>query len=480
MNVRVRIGPSPTGDPHVGTAYIALFNYVFAKKHGGKFILRVEDTDQQRSKPQWESMLLSSLKWLGLEWDEGPDIGGPHAPYRQSERAAIYQEHAAKLLENGAAYQCFCTPGRLKKLREEQRARKQNPGYDGHCIGLSDAERAALLKEGTASVIRLKVNKAGKTSFYDKLRGEVVFENVQVDDQVLMKSDGLPTYHLANVVDDHLMGITHVMRAEEWITSTPKHVLLYAAFSWPLPEFIHMPLLRNKDKSKISKRKNPVSLNYYKEAGFLPEALKNYLGMMGWTMPDEREKFSVPEMIEHFTFDRMSLGGPVFDIQKLSWLNGLYLRESTPEAMVKNLRKNILSDERLLQVARLVHERVDKLEDFVDAVGFFFNGELAYDEAARKLMVPKTKSPKEMAHIFKILLERIDAMAAIERSDIEATLKALCQEESFKPKELFMPVRIAVTGRKATPGLWETMEVLGKERCRRRLRAVISLMGTLN
>ncbi|HEY0194313.1 MAG TPA: glutamate--tRNA ligase, partial [Kofleriaceae bacterium] len=327
--VRVRIAPSPTGDPHVGTAYIALFNYVFARQQGGKFVLRIEDTDQSRARADSEQMIFDALHWVGLTWDEGPDVGGPFAPYRQSERAEIYRAHTDQLLDRGEAYRCFCTEDRLAKLRLAQQAAKATLGYDRHCRELDPADGARRAAAGETHVVRLKVPLAGPIMFHDRLRGEVTRDAKEVDDQVLLKSDGLPTYHLANVVDDHLMEISHVIRAEEWISSTQKHVLLYQAFGWDAPEFIHMPLLRNadKDKTKISKRKQPVSVNYYKDIGILPEALLNFLGTMGWSFGGDREKFTLQEMTDVFSWDRISLGGPVFNLEKLTWLNEKYIHE---------------------------------------------------------------------------------------------------------------------------------------------------------
>lgn len=473
MSFRVRIAPSPTGDPHVGTAYIALFNYVWAKKHGGQFILRIEDTDQSRSRPEWEQMILDSLRWTGVEWDEGPDVGGDYGPYRQSERREIYREHALQLVEKGAAYYAFDTPERLAQLRKEQMQRGVAPGYDGRWRDRDEKDVKEMLDRGEPYVIRLKTPNEGKTSFVDELRGEITIENVQVDDQILLKSDGFPTYHLANIVDDHLMKVTHVIRAEEWISSVPKHVMLYDAFGWEKPKFIHMPLLRNADKSKISKRKNPVSINYYRQAGYLPEALLNYLAMMGWTMPDAREKFTLEEMVENFDFDRMSLGGPVFDVQKLTWLNGLYIREQGAEALVKKLRDEIFTEERLRELVPLVYERIDKLDDFIDHTAFFFNGDVPYDEDATTNLIPKKREKKEIVKALQAVVEKIDALPELTLENMETTLRGLCDEIEWKPKELFMPVRVAVTGRKATPPLFETMAALGKERCRRRLRNAI-------
>jgi glutamyl-tRNA synthetase len=283
--VRTRIAPSPTGDPHVGTAYVALFNYAWARQHGGQFILRIEDTDRQRSHPASERMIFEALHWLGLSWDEGPDVGGPHGPYRQSERSEVYREHADALVERGAAYPCFCTAERLEALRAEQKARKAAVmGYDRRCRGIARSEAERRCAAGEPRVVRLAMPDDDSMTVTDALRGAVRFERPQMDDQILLKSDGFPTYHLANVVDDHLMQISHVMRAEEWLSSLPKHVQIYRSFGWEPPVFCHLPLLRNADKSKISKRKNPVSLNHYRRAGFLPEALLNFLALMGFSM----------------------------------------------------------------------------------------------------------------------------------------------------------------------------------------------------
>ncbi|MCK9469679.1 MAG: glutamate--tRNA ligase, partial [Porticoccaceae bacterium] len=327
MTVRTRIAPSPTGDPHVGTAYIALFNLCFARQHGGQFILRIEDTDQVRSTAESEQMILDSLRWLGLDWDEGPDVGGPHGPYRQSERMALYRDYAIQLVEQGDAFYCFATAEELDEMRREQMARGETPKYDGRGLHLGEEDVQARLEAGTPYVIRMKIPEEGVCTFNDRLRGVIEIPWSQVDMQVLLKADGMPTYHLANVVDDHLMGITHVIRGEEWINSAPKHQLLYRYFGWDMPELCHMPLLRNPDKSKLSKRKNPTSISFYEAMGYLPEAMLNYLGRMGWSMPDEEEKFSLDQMIANFNIDNVHLGGPVFDREKLDWLNGRWIRE---------------------------------------------------------------------------------------------------------------------------------------------------------
>jgi glutamyl-tRNA synthetase len=482
MSVRVRIAPSPTGDPHIGTAYIGLINAAYAAKMGGVFVLRVEDTDRQRSSAQSEAMIFAALRWVGLHWDEGPDVGGDYGPYRQSERLGIYKEHVAALLADGRAYRCFCSSERLHALRAEQRARKENPGYDKKCLLEVSAEHSTQrATQGDSFVVRLDVDRSGETCFHDLLRGEIRFANDQIDDQVLLKSDGYPTYHLANVVDDHLMAITHVIRGEEWITSTPKHQLLYAAFGWQPPQFVHLPLLRNADKSKVSKRKNPVSLNYYRDAGIVPEALRNYLARMAWSFPvaageDTVEKFTTEAMIEAFTLERISLGGPVFDLAKLTWLNGRYLREDyNPEQLLAALRQHLLSDERLLAVLPLVHERMDRLDEFIAKTDFFFTGDLELSIADMK---PKKRELSEVRLILIELVECVDAISNWDRDTLEESLRTFAQAAEWKPRDLFMPVRVAITGRKATPGLFETMEVLGKERVRRRLRqAVVALQG---
>jgi glutamyl-tRNA synthetase len=477
MTVRTRIAPSPTGDPHVGTAYVALFNYALARKSGGQFVLRIEDTDRERSSPASEAMIFGALAWLGLDWDEGPDRGGPHGPYRQSERTSIYREQAAELVRRGAAYPCFCTRERLEALREEQKAKKLNFGYDGRCRGITPADAGRRATAGEAHVIRLAMPKEGETVVRDLLRGEIRFENAQIDDQVLLKSDGFPTYHLANVVDDHLMRISHVIRAEEWLSSLPKHVELYRGFGWEPPVFCHLPLLRNADRSKISKRKNPVSLNYYRGAGYFPEALLNYLALMGWAMPDEHEEFSLAEFVDAFTLEKISLGGPIFDLEKLKWLNGKYLRGLTPAQLMRRLREGPLSDEHLLAVLPLVQERIDTLEAFSDYAQFFFVGDLAYDAEALKGLVPKGRTAPETAKILKALLEEeIDPILDWTKEALEAALRRFAQNVAWSPGELFMTVRVATTGRAASPPLFETLAVLGKETCRRRLRGAASVL----
>lgn len=468
MTVRVRIAPSPTGDPHVGTAYIALFNYVFAKKNGGQFILRIEDTDQSRSTPDSEAAILRALRWIGLNWDEGPDIGGPTGPYRQSERTALYAKEVLSLVEKGAAYRCFCTAERLEAMRATQKG-QSFVGYDGLCRNIPTLESQRRAAAGEAHVIRLAMPKEGETVFTDRLRGEVRFDNRQIDDQILQKSDGFPTYHLANVVDDHHMGITHVIRAEEWLSSTPKHVILYQAFGWNPPEWIHMPLLRNADKTKISKRKNPVSLDYYRAAGFLPEALLNYLATMGWSISGDRERFDLKEMIQVFTFDRMSLGGPVFDLVKLNAMNADYLRSLDDQAIVERLRTWRLSDDFLRSLVPLVRQRVQRLDEFLPMTEFFFSGDLDYT-LVQKDLVLKNRTAKEVGIALLDFVEALDGHRNFTHQGLEQVTRGFAEKLGWDVKELFMVVRMAATARKATPPLFETLAVLGRDVVRRRLR----------
>lgn len=466
--VRVRLAPSPTGDPHVGTAYVTLFNYVFAKKHGGDLVLRIEDTDQTRYRASSEQKIMDCLRWLGLEWDEGPDKGGAYGPYRQSERRELHQKSALELVAKGHAYRCFCTAERLDQMRKDQRAAGANTmGYDRHCRRLSDAGVAALVAAKTPYVIRLAMPVDGITVVDDVLRGKVEFDNARIDDQILLKSDGFPTYHLANVVDDHHMKISHVIRAEEWVSSTPKHVQLYKAFGWDMPQFIHMPLLRNPDKSKISKRKNPTSLAYYQRAGILPETMVNFLGLMGWSYSDTQEVFTLAQMMEKFELKQIHLGGPIFDQKKLGWLNNQYLQKLDDARFAAHLRQHVFSDEYLRALRPLATERMDRFDQFVDVFGFFFNGGLKYEGVP---LVPEGKTPQEVGTMLGELVESLDEVYDWDVANLKKALDDHKAKIGWKPKDYFMTVRLVVTGRKDSPPLVESMAVLGREMTRFRIR----------
>jgi len=486
---RVRIAPSPTGDPHVGTAYIGLLNYLFAAQRGGAFVLRIEDTDRARFVATSEQMIFDALRWVGLTWTEGPDVGGPFGPYRQSERTEIYREHVHKLLASGHAYRSFETAEELEAMRQSQIAAKQPPRYNGAHRELTPAQIAAFEAEGRESVIRLKVPATGSTTFRDELRGAITFDHNNVDDQVLLKSDGFPTYHLANVVDDHLMHITDVIRAEEWISSTPKHVLLYQAFGWEMPRFWHMPLLRNADKSKISKRKNPVSLNFYRDSGYLPQALLNFLGLMGGGMaqPTEQEIvsqnlntkegdiFSLAEMIAKYDFARISLGGPVFDLVKLKWLNGEYIRKLSPEAFVAALRSTVLSDANLAAIGPLIQARINILGEFGDLAGFLLTDNVLPPES---VWLPKKRTPEET---LKFADEQLTALEASpwHALALEAALKQLGEEKQWSVKENFMLLRAILTGSTTSPPLMESLVVFGKARSLDRIRRFLDVQKKL-
>jgi len=475
MTVRTRIAPSPTGDPHVGTAYIALFNLCFARQHGGQFILRIEDTDRVRSTPESEQMILDSLRWLGLEWDEGPDVGGPHGPYRQSERGDIYAMHAQRLLDAGHAFKCYRTSEELDELRESRKEAGLHLALKPADLALDVDEQARREQEGWPYVIRMHVPSEGVCVVSDMLRGTIEVDWAQVDAQILMKSDGMPTYHLANVVDDHLMGITHVLRGEEWINSAPKHQLLYEYFGWEMPQLCHMPLLRNPDKSKLSKRKNPTSINYYRRMGFLPQAVTNYLGRMGWSMPDEREKFSLSEMMAEFDIQRVSLGGPVFDLEKLTWLNGVYIREDLDDdALLQALREWAFNDAYVKQILPQVRPRIETLSQVVPLAGHFFSGLPAIskdDFDSVKL------DDEELVKLLQFLVWRFEAVSTWHKDALLAEVKTLSEHFELKMKVFLAPVFIAITGSASSTSVMDAMAILGSDVTRARLRNAIDVLG---
>lgn len=472
--VRTRVAPSPTGDPHVGTAYIALFNYCFAKKHGGEFILRIEDTDTARSSPQSEAAILNSLRWLGLAWDEGPETPGPHGPYRQSKRGEIYRQHANQLLENGHAFRCFCTPERLAAMRDAQKAAGKRPGYDGLCLSLAPEEVQARLAAGEPYVVRMKVPREGTCVIKDLLRGDIEIGWDTVDMQVLLKADGMPTYHLANVIDDHLMEISHILRGEEWINSAPKHKLLYEYFGWEMPVLCHLPLLRNPDKSKLSKRKNPTSLLFYERMGYLPEALLNYLGLMAWSMPNGEEKFSLNEMVEQFSLERVSLGGPVFDLTKLNWLNGRWIRENLSETeFAARIQAWALNESYLMRIAPLVQSRVSVLSDLGPLAAPFFSGVI---EITLEQLLDGKLDRDTISVALDLALAQLDSIKW-SKLEIEQVLKTLAAEMEIKFRDFLRPFFIVISGSPVSVPLFDAMEILGRDLCRARLRYALALAG---
>ena len=470
MTVRTRIAPSPTGIAHLGTAYTAMRNLAIAKQGGGQFIVRIEDTDRERYVEGAVDVIFDAMKWLGLPYDEAPNIGGPYAPYTQSERLPIYQEHIKTLIENGKAYYCFCTKERLDQVRADQQAKKELPRYDKFCRNIDLSVAKKRVEAGEKYVIRLKVPETGVTICQDVVRGPIEFQNSGIDDQVLLKSDGYPTYHLGVVVDDHLMDITHVIRGEEWLSSTPKHVLIYQAFGWELPVFAHLPVIRNKDHSKMSKRKNDVSILSHRDKGYLPEAINNFLGLMGWSHPEKKDIFSLAEFLKLFTLERITLTAPVYDIEKLNWINGIYIREMADDELIKRLSPFIPADcskDLAVQILPLVKERLVTLKDFESLTDFFYR-----DITVDQTILTKKSTDGEVAvqlAATKVSLESLDDKNWTHKN-IEQKIRSLSDEKEWKPGQYFMMLRVAVTGKTATPPLFETMSVLGREKVLSRLK----------
>lgn len=478
--IRTRIAPSPTGDPHVGTAYIALFNYCFAKSNGGEFILRIEDTDQSRSSIESEQKIFNSLKWLGLNWSEGPDIGGQYGPYRQSERKHIYQEYAQQLIDKGHAFYCFATSEELDSMREQQLALKETPRYDGRGLLLSKEEVQSKLDAGMPYVIRMKIPAEGSCVIPDLLRGDVSIDWSLMDMQVLMKADGLPTYFLANVVDDHLMKITHVIRGDEWLASAPKIVLLYQYFGWDLPVFCHMPLLRNPDKSKLSKRKNPTSIDFYKSMGYMPEAMLNYLGRMGWSMPNEEEKFTLQEMVDQFDLTRVSLGGPVFDVEKLSWLNGQWIRDLSSHSFADQVRTWAFNQDKINQLIPLVQGRVEKFSDIEPLIGFMFSGAISLDLQVLNEVKWLKEDPENVKKFLQLILWKLESLRDWNKDNILNYIKQVADAMGVKLKLVMPFLFVAISGKLNSISVIDSMEILGPDMTRFRVRNLVKALGELS
>lgn len=475
MTVRTRIAPSPTGEPHLGTAYIALFNYAFAKQKGGEFILRIEDTDRMRSNLESEKSIFDALRWLGLEWDEGPDIGGAFAPYRQSERGEIYQKYAQELLDKGKAFKCYRTPEELENLRIKIKDSGENRALKPKDLILTDEEIKEREANGAPFVVRMLVPEVGVCEVKDMLRGDLDLRWEQVDAQILLKTDGMPTYHLANVVDDHLMQITHVIRGEEWINSAPKHKLLYEYFGWQMPVLCHLPLLRNSDKSKLSKRKNPTSINYYRKMGFLPEAVLNYLARMGFSMPNEAEKFTLAQMLENFELEKLNLGAPVFDIEKLKWLNGLYIREDLSDAqLLAKMQEWQFNTDYFSQILPLIKPRIETFSQVAPLVNFFFSGDLELKlEDFSSLNLDEQLQTK----ILQFLLWDLRQIEVWQKDNIFASVKKLSGALGLKIKDFLQPVFIAITASKASVSVVDAMAILGRDMTLARLLFALNFTG---
>jgi len=473
--VRTRLAPSPTGDPHIGTLFQALFDYCYAQKHHGKFIVRIEDTDQKRQVASAETAIFKALDWLGLIPDESPLHPGSFGPYRQSERLALYQQFAQKLVKAGHAYYCFCSDKRLKTVRADQQQKGLPTMYDRHCRHLDTA--VALKKaQSVPCVIRLKVPARQTIVVHDLLRGDIKFDSDVLDDQVLLKSDGFPTYHLAVVVDDHLMEITHVVRGEEWLSSSPKHLLLYQYFNWQPPIFIHTPLLRNPDRSKLSKRHGHASVSWYQKQGYLKEAVINFLATRAWNHPQGKEVFNLAELIDHFDFKQMHIQGPIADIDKLNWLNGQWIRqlsEAELMARLQSFKPQALSLEKLKLILPLIKDRLEKLSQLPDLTAYF----IKKPQPDIKAILKESKTDAfATAAYFSQVEVTLNGLKTWSVAHIENSLHALQQKLNWKPRPAFMTLRIAVTGRSATPPLFDVLAILGKTSVIKRLHYAQTLL----
>jgi glutamyl-tRNA synthetase len=484
--VRVRFAPSPTGKVHAGNIHTAIFDYLWARHSGGTFILRIEDTDKERREEGSVELMMEALKWLGLEWDEGPGVGGPYAPYFQSQRLSLYQAAAERLVAQGDAYYCYCSQERLDQMRRDQEAHKQPVGYDRLCRNLSTEERATKEAAGIQPVVRFRVPDAGQTTFHDLIYGDVVFENKNIDDFVMLKSDSYPTYHLANVVDDTAMKITHVIRGDEWISSTPLHFLMYRAFGYTPPQYIHMPMIVGADRKKLSKRRGAISILEYRDMGYLPEALFNFLVMIGWSLDDKTEIMTRQQMIENYSLERMGKTAAAFNEEKLEWMNGVYIRALSVEELTNRVLpfmekglppevKRPLDIDYIRQIVPLMRERINTLKEAATYAGFFFVDNLEYDVP---MLIGKKTTADTALTALKAAEAKLASLESFNRDLLEETLRHLADDLGIKTGQLFNLLRVATTARDAAPPLFETMQVLGKERCMERIKVAISKLGS--
>ena len=475
-NFRVRFAPSPTGEPHVGNIRTAIFDWLLAQRYGGEFIVRVEDTDRARAVDGAVEVILEALKWLGLDWNEGPDIGGKYAPYKQSERLELYSRHAEELVESGFAYRCYCSPERLDAVRKARSKQENATGYDRYCRELDYAERERMETElaarGETPVVRFKMPLEGATTIDDLVRGEVTFENRIVDDFVMLKSDGYPTYHLAHLIDDHEMEITHVLRGEEWLPSAPRHLQLYKALGWQPPKFAHLPIILAPDRSKLSKRHGATSLLDYREMGYLPHTMVNFLTLLGWSLDDKTELFSSESLIENFSIERITKSGAIFNTDKLDWMNGHYIREMSADALADALLDfwiafpppevpDIPSRALMLKIAPMVQERLKTLRDAAPLVAFLFKEHIEYDTdelIQRRMDADSTRRCLEEAY------SGLAGLASFDSESIEASLRGMVKELDVKAGQLFGSIRVATTGQRVAPPLFESLDALGRER----------------
>ena len=484
MQVRLRFAPSPTGDPHIGNIRTAIFGWLFARRHDGAYMIRVEDTDQGRRTDGAVEAMLESLDWVGLDWDEGPDVGGSHGPYVQSERLDLYHEAARLLIDSGRAYRCYCSPERLNQLRLAQKERgDETIGYDGHCLHLTDSKRREYEKSGTSHVVRFRMPFDGKSTLDDIIFGHLEFENRLYDDFVALKSDGFPTYHLASVVDDHHMGITHVTRGKEWLSSVPRHVQLYSAFGWEMPQFAHLPMILAPDKTKLSKRHGAASLMDYRDMGVLPEALMNYLALLGWSLDDRTEIFTTDELIRSFELNRVSKSDAVFDRNKLDWLNGQHIRMSDDARLADALARfwsdsspdfdEAPCDKQVSQVVPLVRERLKTLQDAEPLVKFVFSKTISLEADQ---LVQRGMDIESTITVLRAARDGLACLEAFDTQSIEDTLRPMAKDLEVKVGQLLGSLRAAVTGQKVSPPIFESLEALGRETSLSRIEEAIGVL----
>jgi glutamyl-tRNA synthetase len=487
----VRFAPSPTGRFHIGSARTALYDFLYARQTGGQFILRLEDTDQKRFDPNSEAEFYESLHWLGIEWDEGPDRGGPFAPYRQSERMSMYQELAETLMEKGHAYYCFCSPERLNQVRQEQQKRKEPPRYDGTCRNLSVREAKERRDQGESAVVRFKTPREGQTTGLDILRDPIVVENSNIDDYILVKSNGMPVYHLAAMVDDHLMEITHVLRGSEWLPTFPLHVMIYEAFEWPQPKWVHLSVLLNPSgKGKLSKRSSADTKGGAKaiftldlrEMGYLPEAVVNWISLMGWAYDDHTEFFHMADLIEKFSLEKLNPSPAAVNYSKLDHLNGLHIRDLLPDALTQRLQpyfdqENVSTNPELLaEITPLIQERIRTLDEAVDMAGFFFQEEVKPDPQE---LIGKNLTAAESAHAIEMAHQVIIKLESLDLEPTEAALRSLAEQLELSAGQLFGMMRAAITGQRVSPPLIESMALIGKSKVLSRLQEAANVLRGL-
>ena len=489
--VRVRFAPSPTGPTHLGSGRTALYNYLIARQTGGKFILRIDDTDQKRYVPGAEKELIDSLHWLGLDWDEGPGVGGPHAPYHQSERREIYQEYGRKLIEAGHAYYCFCTPERLETVRKEQLSRKDNPRYDGLCRRLDPNEAQTRVSKGERHVVRFKVPATGSVTVHDLIRGDITVENSALDDYVIIKSDGLALYHLAAMVDDHLMGISHVIRGSEWLSTFPLHAQIIRAFGWQEPQWVHLSVfLKPSGKGKMSKREasqlindgHSIFINDLETLGYIPEGIVNWIALMGWSYDDRTEFFTMNDLIEKFNLAHLNPSPAAINFTKLDYFNGLHIRNLSREDLVHRLAPYVISAGYQLDVDKLYHaipiirERLVTLDDVIPVAGFFFKDDVTPNPND---LIGEDLTPADSAKVARKAYQILMSIPEINKELAEPPMRNLVDDLGLKARQVFGILRVAVTGQKVSPPLFESMEIIGKDKVLERIQSAIDMLKQL-